>query len=180
MEPVGLVFQVTGINHSYQATDESDMESMNLNCILLNNTAVSFQIDHGPIFLNYCDKKLNITGLTTIVTVDRRPTRQEVLGIPSTHPWVSNQDPRDAIRIDGIEDGSDFAFIQVHIRLPDNVYDELKKVDLNARKVYLDIGFINTEKSVLPIDHPDFYFSYLNTVRVRIHCPTPNDMLDKN
>ena len=38
MEPVGLVFQVAGINHSYQATDESDIESMNLNCILLYNT----------------------------------------------------------------------------------------------------------------------------------------------
>jgi hypothetical protein len=147
--------------------EHSDKSELYLNGVLRGSSDYVSREADEPINIQYYGKTHNIADLHTLVSVRKRPPRSEAPGIACTEPWTSNDEPRDRIRIDGLNE--QFANIQIGIFVPPEVYERLYNIDLNACDLYIDTKFLNTGENQLKVDKPaSFLFAYLSEVSVRI------------
>lgn len=167
MELKRLTFNISSVNRIFEMSAHSDNSDLYLNGVLCNSSDYVDREATEPIPIQYYGKTYNIAGLHASVSVTKRPPRSEVPGIACTEPWKNNDEPRDTIRIDGLNE--QYAHIQIGIFVPSEVYERLYNTDMNACLLYIDTEFMNTGENCLNVDEPaSFLFAYLSRVSVRM------------
>jgi hypothetical protein len=98
-----------------------------------------------------------------------RESRQKTLGISAAEPWISNDEVRDAIRIDGLKEGG-FRHSQITIFLCPSEIDEITKVDFNNQRLRFMPECFEGGKDPRPIEESkiDHFFRYINKNTIQI------------
>lgn len=175
-----LRFEVLGINRILETGVNVDEIEMTLNAVLCNS-ADEFVEDYSePIYFEWYGSSHNIQGLNAIIFVSQRPSRDEVPGIAHSEPWRGNDEPRDTIRIDGVEEESDYRHVQLSVYLPSDMWTYLYNTDLDRRKVYANATFMNNGENALQVENPSaFFFSFLSGLSFNILSSASREASDK-
>jgi hypothetical protein len=167
MEIKRLTFAIKCINRIFEMNEHSDTSELYLNGVLSGSSDYISREADEPILLQYYGRTHNIADRHTLISVRRRPPRSEAPGIACNEPWTSNDEARDRIRIDGLDDHD--GLISIGIFVPPEVYERLYNTNLNACHLYIDAKFLNTGENYLKVDDPgSFLFAYLSVTSVRM------------
>ena len=161
-----LYIEITSVVRNI--TSRHDVES---NEVILNGYFESSSSPKNSNKATILFKGLNysLDDVPVAIYLKPRDSRQKTLGISATEPWISNDEVRDAIRIDGLKD-DDFRHSQITIFLCPSEIDEISKVDLNKRQLRFITQCSEGGKDPRPIEDSkiDHFFDYIyqNTIQI--------------
>ena len=169
MELKSLKFEIVSINRLLECGQNVDKIELHLNGTLCNSSDQIVDDYSEPVYLEWYGNRHNVQGLDAFISVTQRPSRSDVPGIDCSEPWKSNDEPRDTIRIDEIENDSVYRSVSLSLYLPSEIWSQLYSTDLDRRKVYVNAQIVNSGENPLRIENPSsFFYSYLSAVTVNI------------
>lgn len=151
-------------NFTSSPTDES-ME------IILNGkfTGSSTMSGNDRATLSCRDSSYSLDDVPVSIHLKRRESRAKIQGIPATDSWISNDEERDAIRVDGLKEGA-FRYSQMTIFLGDQEIEIIRRIDLKRHKLKFLTQYMANTKDPRPINESeiDHFFGYIYETTVQL------------
>jgi hypothetical protein len=108
------------------------------------------------------------TAAVTVAASDVS-TNSTAMGVAAAEPWHSNDDYRDTLRIDGLnEDG--YVHSQLTIHLNQEEIDSIKSVNLKTHRLVTRVQYVGGKKDPRPLSEEttDHFFVYLTEISIHI------------
>ena len=161
-----LYIDITTIvqNLTTSTTDESNR------IILHGKITGSSNVEFGDrAIIQFNNANYTLDDVPITIYIKRREPRTKMLGTPSSEPWISNDDLRDSLRIDGLLNNS-YTYSQMTIFLNDLDIAQVKQIDLKKQELQFLTGYRADEKDPRPIKESeiDHFFCYIyeNTIQI--------------
>lgn len=118
--------------------------------------------------IHHRDAVINLTDISVSLYLKLRKSFSEVPRIHSIEPWDSNEQLRDAFRIDGLDE--DYKHCQISLFLPQEELDYFSNIDLQSHQLRFFASHMGNTKDPRPIDPPltDHLFAYLFSTRIQV------------
>lgn len=119
--------------------------------------------------LNCRNTSYTLDDVPVSIYLKRRDPRLKTKGIPATDAWISNDEERDAIRVDGLKEGA-FRYSQMTIFLSDAEIEEIRKIDLKRQKLNFLTQYMANSKDPRPINELeiDHFFGYIHETTIQL------------
>ena len=119
--------------------------------------------------IQFKNSNYTLDDVPIAIYIDRREPRTEMLGIQTSEPWISNDELRDAFRIDGLLNNG-YKHSQMTIFLNEMDIAEVKQVDLKKQELRFLTQYSSNEEDPRPLNvvEIDHFFRYVNQNTIQI------------
>lgn len=158
--------EITSINHYFQSTPDEGSWQLTL-AGEFTKTSDS-HIGGGPRFI-FLEREVDLSNELVLVSLKPLPKHLKHTRKPASEPWNSNEDHRDAIRIDGLEEGG-YIHSQISIYVDEQEIEVIKNVNLRTHQMLIQLQYIDNGIDPRPLSKPntDHFFRYLSESTIHI------------
>lgn len=161
-----LYIDITTIVQNLTTSTTAESNQIILHGKITGSPNVEFG-DRAIVQFNNANYTLDDVPIT--IYIERREPRTKMLGTPTSEPWISNDELRDALRIDGLLNNG-YAHSQMTIFLNDMDIAEVKQVDLKKQELRFLTQYSSNEEDPRPLNEAeiDHFFRYINENTIQI------------
>jgi hypothetical protein len=161
-----LYIDITTIVHNLTTSTTVESNRIILHGKITGSSTAAFG-DKATI--NFKNTNYTLDDVPIAIYIERREPRTKMLGTPTSEPWISNDELRDALRIDGLLNNG-YAHSQMTIFLNDLDIAVVKQIDLKKQELRFLTEYKLDAKDPRSINEPeiDHFFCYINKNIIQI------------
>ena len=161
-----ISIEISTVNFCLKTSPESETWQLRLSGKIAQPSTGAAQT---IVFLN---REINLTETHAMVFLEPLPKSIQSNRIGASEPWRSNEDCRNTLRIDGLEEGG-WVYSKIVMYIDQTAIDVIRNVNLQTHQLIVGIDYMIGVPDPRPLTEPntDHFFSYpfAGTIHILSH-----------